>query len=335
MDIQELNIEYRSGWHVIQNRVKRTLDQITEFANWTINNLPEDQQSKVKNLKKTSIFSYVDTYTPVKVPHIIGKRVISLIERSKTNYLGNKLELGNIITRHGLFDYAPRTFTTINDALVSIDPKTSPVVYVKLRSGSSGRQVKCIATDDLKNFNLPQHYIIQEAVSDILLFDKRKLEFRFYILIHDKKIYLSTRGFSYVHSGREYDPTSTDWQEQVNKVNGTYITKTDDRNIIRVMSMEEMLHYKRHINELAIMIKGLGPVFQSAIDETDDKQYQLLGCDSISTPDFKMKLIEINSFPNLTHVEPLINEKVNSRVFASMMLLLVCEHNDGTWIEIK
>lgn len=335
MDIQELNIEYRSGWHVIQNRVQRTIDQITEFANWTINNLPEDQQTKVKDLKKTSIFSYVDTYRPVKVPQVIGKRVISLIDRSKTNYLSDKLELGNIISRNKLFDHAPRTFTKIEDALANIDPTSIPVVYVKLRNGAAGQNVSCIATNDLKNYNLPQHYIIQEAVSDILLFDKRKLEFRFYVLIHNKKIYLNTRGFSYVHSGREYDPTSTDWQEQVNKVNGTYITKTDDRDIIRVMSTEEMLHHKRHTGELAIMIKGLRPVFQHAIDESDDKQYQLLGCDSISTPDFKMKLIEINTYPNLTHVEPLINEKVNSRVFASMMLLLVCEHNDGSWIEIQ
>lgn len=335
LDVDFIDVQFMNGWCVLQNRVRGTLNQITTFANWTINNLEFEEKNKANSYKNNRVFSYVDTFKEIVLPNIIGKPVYKLVDRRYTNYLASKLELGKLITNLNLNEYAPKSYLTVEDALNNVNVEATPVLYVKRAAGTVGKEVYCILSKDLATLELPEQWIIQEGVSDILLFDKRKLEFRFYVLLHNKKIYLGRKGFSYVHAGREYDPFSTDWNEQVNKVDGTYITKTDDKQKIRVMSTEEMLHYDKHIDGLETMVRGLKQVFESALQKTDDKTYQLLGCDSVSTPDFKMKLLEINTYPNLVHVDSLINEKVNSRVFASMMLLVLCNINDGTWIEIQ
>ena len=335
LDVEFINVEFINGWCILQNRVRRTLNQITNFANWTINNLESEEKTKANFHKNNKVFSYVDTFKEIIFPGIIGKPVCKLVDREYTNYLASKLSLGRLISDLNLNEHAPKTYLTVEDALKNVNVEATPVLYVKRAAGTVGKEVYCILSKDLATLELKEHWVIQEGVSDILLFDNRKLEFRFYVLLHNKKIYLCRKGFSYVHAGREYDPFSTDWNEQINKVDGTYITKTDDKQKIRVMSIEEMLHYDKHIDALGTMVKGLKQVFDSALQKTDDKTYQLLGCDSVSTPDFKMKLLEINTYPNLMHVEDLINEKVNSRVFASMMLLVLCDTNDGSWISIE
>jgi hypothetical protein len=87
------------------------------------------------------------------------------------------------------------------------------------------------------------------------------------------------------------------------------------------------------MNSLIELTENMLPVVDDVRNASTEDKYILLGADGIPCQDSKIRLVEINTYPNL--LKPPVNMLVNMPVISSMMLKLVTDVNDGSWIDIK
>lgn len=330
-------IEKFQDWQICTNRINPLLSKVAEGADKFINALDEPVKTEYRLVIKNRIFSYWDTYHSNGIePDLIRRSdVVRTLPKRLTNPLSDKMLLGREIVKHGLSAQFPRTYESVDEALRFIDIEGTPLLFIKHRGGSAGLQVSCIKSSELINFQLERDYIIQEGVSDILLLENRKLEFRFYILVFNKSIYLSKHAFSYIHSGEKFDALSTDYLMQIKKTDGVYFRRDVGNDAIKVSPLFELENFKSYRDQLYKLSLAITPVLETVRQKSDDNSYILLGCDSISCQNGSMKLIEINTYPNLVHVDAKINELVNVPVLSSLLLITTTGLSNHSWIAIN
>lgn len=310
------------NWTITTNRAGRLLEPAVEVADNYIATLDQATQNICNDRIQNTLLTYVDTYHGTPIPSVPDLKSVGLVRRLLTNPLSDKLLLGEEAIKHGLLHCIPRTYNSAQEVLRSSNTKER-LLFVKGRGGSGGREVSCIKYSDLKSFNLKPHFVLQEAVDNIELYENRKMVFRFFILIHDQKVFVNKFAFAAVH-GKDFDANSTDHNVQVNWF-------TDD--VIRI-PLHDMEKYNYYMDMLKQLVKSVLPILETVRKEHSTKDnYVLLGTDAIPCTDGKARLLEFNTYPNL--MKPPVDMLVNMPMFASTMLKVVAGVDDGNWMLVN
>jgi hypothetical protein len=321
-------VERLQGWRYCANRITPLMAPAVERVERFINTLDLGAAEALRSVANGSVFSYVDTLGGVKEQEIpSGLAVFRLMDRTYTNKLADKLLFGREIDRLDLYQYAPQTYESIEAAIKGAQHSGVNVVFVKGRYGAGGDQIKCVRVPELAQVSLPKDHIVQETVQDIELVEGRKVVIRFYLLIHCAKIYLSAYSFAVVH-GERYDPLSDDYDVQIKHAG--YVNPDSK---VKLIALGDLPQGKDWFQALQVLASGLIPLLDQLRRECPEARYALLGIDGIPCMDGKVRMIEINNFPNMIHTQN-INESVNIPMLASVMLKIVTNTLDGSLIEV-
>ena len=185
--------------------------------------------------------------------------------------------------------------------------------YVKDPLSSAGKSIQVVQSHELEAV-FKSGYIIQEAITDICLVDRRKFTLRVYILVYQNQIYLYPDGIMVIH-GLDYDPDSKDYGVQV-----------DHRGYADPNSQVQMKPFSTYHLYLPFMmnIAKTAPQFFQVFSDllmADASQYCLFGLDYLCRQNQTVALIEINDRPNLLHTTE-INQKINIEMIRDMVVLI-------------
>ena len=136
------------------------------------------------NKFRNTIFTYFDTYGGKEYPDFPGEnRIIKLVPRKISNYISDKIKLGQLVEKYNLNNIFPKTYFDIRSALKAYQKnKSMKLAYIKNRYGTGGKQVRCIHSSDIQTVHLAKDEIIQEEVQNIYLINSRKITIRLYLL---------------------------------------------------------------------------------------------------------------------------------------------------------
>ena len=277
---------------------------------------------------RDTTLTYHDTFQgnnepPLSEPEVNTRIAVRMIGRNITNALADKVKFGRAVKEHSLLDYSPQTYFSKEEAIGSAgDPER--LLFVKLRSGTRGENVVCVKHKELNTVaDFKDTHIIQEGIQNPVLYYGRKVVFRYYIFIFNKKIFISRHSGLIVH-GDQYDPTVTDYKVHVQH-NGK------DSQAIR-LPLEDIPNGKWWMDRIKETTTAFLPVLEAARRDSSLFRYLIIGADGIPCIDNKVRLIEMNTHPAM--VKPPLVDRVYVPVFSSMMLMTVAGINNGTWIQI-
>ena len=212
------------------------------------------------NYNKNASFSFYDILNNKQI-----ESEYSVISRKITNNFDNKkIMYQNIIDSK--YDYfLPKTFINIKK-WNNLD--TEKVFFLKNIYSSGGKNIHLINNiDDLKKINIgnKNQWIIQEDINNIILYQKKKITFRIYVVVTDKKeFFLYKEGIGVIH-GSNYQKNSKDYNTQINHLNKDFIR------------LSELEYYPKIINQIRdIIFLSLKPFF---INVNLTKSYHILGFD--------------------------------------------------------
>lgn len=325
MNLQKESMGYgelqtKNDWNICVNRIERLMPQVIQSANFYLHAVSDvATKKKILALISRKVFSYIDTFgTYIEPEYPSHLQRVGLIPRSVTDHLSDKWSLGNALSNHIYKEVASKTFDTVRAALENLTSESPSIYFIKGRWGTSGEQVQCISRCDLQKLELPENYVIQEGIENIQLFHGRKMVFRFYVLIFNKKIFLFTNAIAIVHASK-YIPQSTDYEVQI-KHSGYHLKDSK----VELFPIDQLHNGSNFIEQLKLTVQTILPILERVKSYSSESEYQLLGIDGIPCEDHRVKIIEINTYPNLIHT-PYINEMVNVPVLTSMMLQVICK----------
>lgn len=293
----------------VQIRVNRA----RQLFDTAFNNLRDE----LLQLTPPVCLTYWDTYgnsQPDLTDLSPDTRLITLMDRSVSNVVANKRDLGRLIRQHGLEHLAPPTFETVSDALsAKLDPT---VWFVKPVHGTAGKGMYCLSNKALAGHQLPEHHVLQAGVTDLALDEGRKFTARVYVFIWNGELYLFNTGFTMTH-GLPYDPASTDYAVQIDHRG---YEKADSAVTVRPGHCHPQ--FVAAFPALRQLIRDLCPALAGCIAASDKDHYLLLGVDTLICADGRVQLIEINNVPNFIHTAE-VNREVNVPFFEAVMQQLL------------
>lgn len=248
---------------------------------------------------------YFNTYQGTTPP--AGVRIqYSLMDRKETVPLDNKSLLAKRLIKYNLCD-----------PMVYFDPHDVPLGdrlwYLKDPLATAGKAMQVLTRHDIDKF-FQTGNIIQEAITDVCLINRRKFTLRIYVLVYYNKIFLYPDGIIVTH-GVDYDPNSTDYSMQV-----------DHRGYRDPNSSVQMRPFSTYHKYLTFMIeisKSAPNIFQLFADTLSDSEYRycLFGVDYLCKNNGHVALIEVNDRPNLFHTKE-INQKINIEMIRDLVVLV-------------
>ena len=313
-------------WRVHTNRVWSLVKPAIDLADQYLRTQhPAIQQFCQEQLRKTTL-SFFDTY-PGKLlpseeePEHHTPISINILERKHTNYLADKLSLAKRVQKNKLEDYHPITHFSKQQALEYSDKDR--VLFIKERAGTRGEGVSCVRSTELDKADMPDTCIIQESVSNLVLFANRKLVIRFYVLIYNQCVYINRNGVAIVH-GFDYDPESTDHKVQIQH-NGKDA-------VIDRYPFPQHPAYDYWFEKIAESVKAFAPIFDDARKQSSLFRYLLIGADGLPCTDERLRILEFNTYPNM--MKPPMETPVYIPVFSSLLLYTMAGINNDSWVRV-
>jgi len=324
-DGRGLTVHAAHGMVAVTNRVGPLIgDCLARLDTWR-KGLPAAQRTALRRRWSGSVFTYVDTHGGVAEPAIAAPLArVGLVRRAVSDPIADKRAFGELAALHGLSDIVPRTFTSVADAMRHLDATGQPIMFCKGRHGTAGEQVRCLRRADVARHALGAHEVLQEAVVEPVLFQGRKMVFRVYLLVHDRRVHVSDRFFAVVH-GADYAAHSDDPDVQVR-----HAGYMQPGSPVRLVAGHRLADHARHVAGIAHVAVRMRPLLKAIVEASDARTYMLLGADMIPTADGRLQLIEVNSYPNLLHT-PDINAEVNVPMFTGLLKHTLCGQPDGHW----
>ena len=229
-----------------------------------------------------------------------------LMDRCLTATLDHKKSLASRLKEHNLCD--PMVYFSPQDIPFKQPGK---LWYVKKPTSTQGKQVFVVPEEELYAV-FQSGFIIQEAVTDVLLAVGRKFTIRVYVLVFNGGIFLFPNGLLIIHE-MPYDPLSTDHDVQVNH---------DPDQANRVV-LSDAPFYPYLMMRLTTLVP---PVFRAfpELRSAPITDYCLFGADYLLTADWEPKLLEFNGLPNLVHTR-----QINDATTSPMLLSLVQTVRNG------
>lgn len=313
-------------WKVHTNRVANIVERAIRMADQYIQTQsPAIQYVCYEQIRKTT-FALFDTYpgegqAMESEPEHFTPISINVLERKHTNYLGNKSLLAKTLIENNINKHVPVTHFSTAQAISHANDDR--VLFVKSISGTRGEGVFCIRSTQLPNFELPKNHIIQESISNLSLFDERKMVIRFYVLIYNKCVYVHREGVVIVH-GPKYDADSTDHKVQIQH-NGPDVVKD-------LHTFSRTSEYAHWFDRIISATKAMAPVFEKARQESSLFRFALMGADGLPCNDDSVCVLEFNTFPNMVNNPQ--EDPVYVPVLSSVLLITVAGMNDNSWVRI-
>jgi len=316
----------QGDWRVHTNRVWSLVTPAIELADQYLRTQhPTIQQFCQEQLRKSTL-SFFDTYPGKDLPrdeepeHFTPVS-INILERKYTNYLADKISLAKRVQKNNLQDYHPITHFSKEEALAYSDKDR--VLFIKERAGTRGEGVSCVRSSELVTGEVPDNCVVQENVSNLILFDGRKVVIRFYVLIYNQCVYVNRNGVLIVH-GPKYDPESTDHKVQVQH-NGKDA-------VIDRYPLPQLPTYDYWFSKTVETVKAFAPVFDDARKQSSLFRYSLIGADGLPCTDGRLRLLEMNTYPNM--MKPPMEAPVYIPVFSSLLLYTMAGINNDSWVRV-
>ncbi len=266
------------------------------------------------------LITYWDTYTAPE-PEIdltSVERYVSVLPRPVTNPIDDKGRLGDMMVQHS--DLFPRTYDSVEE--IPEEVADSSLWFLKNRHGAGGKQVECVRLSEIREEDLGQYDILQEAVTDLKLMDGRKYTIRAYSIIWNEQIHLYKKWYRIIHGGM-YSANATDYRIQVSlRYDGNETTFLPQ---FAATSIEEF-------DSLLTANQKLKDIMSEIVEESDRDTYSILGCDFLIEKSGNAKLIEINAYPNLVHLDKAVAEEVNYPMIRDLVSMIISEQASDEWV---
>ena len=299
----------------ISNRASQpfftTCKKFNKYVNENINS------AYIEKLNKKNIILYWSSFGHKDIKFFDTDKIIQNIDNKILNYLSNKKTCANEIKKLKLLKYYPNTYNSIDEIENITDDK---LFFIKNVFSTCCKGVKCITGKQLKKNNINKNEIIQEGITDLKLINDNKFVIRAYIIIFNKKIYLSKYGYCAV-SDKKYEKEKSDFDIQVCSPN--------NRTFIELHKSE----YRKYIDEIKEGIKFIKQIFDPIVINSQNK-YIIIGPDILISSDGDIKFIEFNTFPNLVHA-PHINKEVINKMILDLFKLVFLNVVTKSLIEIN
>ena len=268
-----------------------------------------------------TILRYWDTYfgpAPSLPEDKAEWRVLDLIAKKTINPLANKRQLPALLTEFGVDAVAPATYLAPEQAMAH-EGEPVAIWFCKSIYGTGGKNMFCVANEDLEKTELPPNFVIQAGVRNIALIDGKKFTSRIYVLIWNGQVFLYRNGFLMVHAA-PFDEGSTDYTVQID-----HFGYDQPDSPIKMYQLGNYPAYEEVFEQYVRLIKTVKPVFAATLAESSKDSYILLGIDTLIQTDGSVKLIEINTFPNFVHT-PEIIDQVNIPFFKAAIRTMLGEN---------
>lgn len=285
-------------------------------------------QEPVSAIDKNLMFTYWDSYYgPLpQFDRSLYKYCLRVLPRDVTNPIDDKGQLGEILNARS--DLFPLTFSRPAD-IPYIKAHPEGLWFVKNRHGAGGKQVSCHKYRELAKIQLQPNDVLQQALVDVDLIDGRKYTIRCYLLIWNGLCYLHRHWYKVIH-GEAYDRNSTDYAVQVSlrySGGGTEfaaVTPTHADETEQAMFAELKRSNTKIIRELPFLTAA-----------SDRELYTILGCDFVVEANSRAKLIEINAYPNLVHLDQSVAHEVIYPMIRDTVSTLVSNEVSECWEPIN
>ena len=276
--------------HVLSNRAERLWQTAADNA--------------CLSLQGNTLVSYLDPFRTTSLKDMVLPKVsahIQVLARKILNPLSDKRVFPTLLQQNNCSHLSPRTFESIEEAIIFSKGKNR-LWFLKNIFGTAGEGMEFVKTIDLVKIRFEKHYVIQEGVDDLELFEGKKFVTRVYLLCRSKKLYISQRAFCVVH-GTDYDLNNTDYDMQINHAG--YAAAGSP---IALKPLDKIEYHRLVLSQSIKLFSYLIPAISKVHYETNKFRYAIFGADILLKKNGELSLIEINTFPIFTHTDPIISE---------------------------
>ena len=295
---------------------------ITNRANRIFYNARKEFIKNNIEINKNTIV-YLDSYENKLCDIQENSDTVMLIDQKHTRYISNKRICSDRFRNMKLFQHYPKTYNQIDD-IENIED--GELYFIKGIYGTGGKNVECTTGKTLKNYELTSNKIIQEGITDIKLIDGKKFVIRVYIVIYNKKIYLSKYSWCMVH-GKPYE-RSASYDVQI-KHSG-YANRNSPIKMIPLHETE----FADSIYDIKDAISNVKEIFTPIVEQSSKYEYSIIGPDIIICSDGTIKFIEFNSYPNMVHTN-YINKNVNEKMILDFYYLVLADKQNESLLLVN
>jgi hypothetical protein len=260
-----------------------------------------------------SLFTYLHNAFHCLPSKGLCTRLISALPFELVNEFDNKRTLALKMQRHGCEWAFPPTFFSPLQAWQETQNNPGALFFMKVENQTKGQGMRVVARHELLALQLPALHVLQQAVQDLELVQGCKFVIRYYLFIHDKKIFLHYRGAIIVH-GFVYDRQSTDYRIQIQH------NFDEAGSACQLMSLHRHQHGGRWRDAIKQRIMAILPTLQPLIDATTPDAYTLIGGDALIESSGGAKLIEFNFFPAMFANSDEFNHEVSQPVLRDVIM---------------
>lgn len=235
---------------------------------------------------------------------------------------------------HNLTKHIPKTFLLPSEINKLIAEHKHNNIYI-IKKNLQRQQGNLITNDiSLIQKNANDYVVCQELLQNPLIFQKRKINLRFYLLIvvtdDNVGLYLYHNGFIY-YTPEYFEKGSIDPHKNIT-------TGYIDRRVYteNPMTFEELAtvlgpSYNSIFANTIHMFRAFKPTFKSLFRSSNPPNkstcFMIMGCDVAPDEDFNVKLMEINKGPDLSYKDDR-DKRVKYTMISDMMSLVF--HGIGT-----
>lgn len=289
---------------IITNRAINVFEDACEIFNEYI------KENKLKTNKDTLV--YLSRYKANNWINILLNYNNCIKNIKKHNmYINNKKKCSDLMRKYNFFEYYPITYNYVNEI---VDLNVNKLYFIKKNIATCSKGVICMKGDKLLKYKLKDDETIQEGITDIKLIDGKKFIIRVYIIIYNKKIYLSNYGYCAIFN-QKYDKNQSNHNVQV--------CYPKDRYFIPLHDSE----YSSYINNIKDSLSKIKKIFLPIINNSEN-EFTIIGPDILITSDDKIKFIEFNHYPNLKHNHHINKEVICKMIFDLLNLVFLNKKND-------
>jgi hypothetical protein len=303
------------------------------FGPWALAAVSEqgdaDQVTVLKERLQTLAVSYIDTHAIARgkssvavdsLPKSVTSVALLVLRKTVTDTVGDKRNFGRLAKEAGVEGVVvPRTFESAAEAIEELSgatkASTSDLVFIKLTSGSGGKQVEPVAAAGLAAFldargGLKRGELIQEGVSGLALHDGKKFVIRSHFIVHGGALYVSHHSGATVH-GPKFLSSQALYDIHVDHHHPDSFS--DDLSVIVGEADRD-----KWMAAIITAAKLAGPMFERVVAESanDNLRYHVFGVDVLPKTTGDVMFVESNIFPYTS------NRPFNVRMVRSVLRLL-------------
>lgn len=261
------------------------------------------------------------------LPHGAYSRRIKVLDWQQVDEFDNKKGCALRLQKCGCESAFAPSFMDPLSAWNATQNNPSALFFLKQANATKGTGMCVVTRDQLRTCRMNHEQVLQQAVQDLMLLDGRKFVIRYYILIHNRRVFLHRRAAVIIH-GVAYDRSSTDYKVQIQHDFDTPGSTT------RLMSLHSLAQGGQWHNAIRENFVQIMPALQRLIDTTSADSYTLIGGDALIESSGRAKFIEFNFFPAMFANSLEFNTQVSQPVLRDMIALILLGDERGELEEL-